>query len=81
MYADDTQLYLSIEPENISVLINNLEKCISDVKDWMFNNKLKLNDKTGSVLFNLIVFLIVMILFRVRAVGDTSKFKFISAQG
>ena len=53
MYADDTQLYLSIEPTNISVLINNLEKCISDVKDWMLNNKLKLNDdKTESVLCN-----------------------------
>ena len=53
MYADDTQLYLSIEPANISVLINNLEKCISDVKDWMFDNKLKLNDdKTESVLCN-----------------------------
>ena len=44
MYADDTQLYLSIEPANISVLINNLEKCISEVKDQMFNNKFKLND-------------------------------------
>ena len=53
MYADDTQLYLSIEPPNISVLINNLEKCISDVKVWMLNNKLKLNDdKTESLLCN-----------------------------
>ena len=47
MYADDTQLYLSIEPNNINVLVESIEACIKDVKDWMYINKLKLNqDKT-----------------------------------
>ena len=53
MYADDTQLYLSIEPSNVSSLVYDLEKCISDVKNWMLINKLKLNDdKTESILCN-----------------------------
>ena len=53
MYADDTQLYLSMQPSNVSVLVNDLEKCIADVKNWMLVNKLKLNDdKTESILCN-----------------------------
>ena len=53
MYADDTQLYLSIEPSNVSALVYDLEKCIRDVKNWMLINKLKLNDdKTESILCN-----------------------------
>ena len=53
MYADDTQLYLSIEPNNINVLVESIEACIKDVKDWMYINKLKLNqDKTEIILCN-----------------------------
>ena len=43
MYADDTQIYLAIEPKNVSNLVFSLEKCIDEVKNWMFLNKLKLN--------------------------------------
>ena len=52
-YADDTQLYLSIEPSNVHDLIFTLEQCIEDVKNWMHVNKLKLNDdKTEAILIN-----------------------------
>ena len=52
-YADDTQLYLSIKPADIHDLVFSLEKCISEIKDWMTINKLKLNDdKTEVVLIN-----------------------------
>ena len=52
-YADDTQLYLSIEPSNVNDLIFTLEQCIEDVKAWMHVNKLKLNDdKTEAILIN-----------------------------
>ena len=41
--------------------INNLKTCISDVRTWMINNKLKINDKKRNFsCFNL--FLINMIL-------------------
>ena len=53
MYADDTQLYLAIEPANISDLVFSIENCISEVKNWMLVNKLKLNDdKTEIMLLN-----------------------------
>lgn len=53
MYADDTQLYFSLEPSNSSQLVKTLEACVSDVKEWMLVNKLKLNDdKTETVLCN-----------------------------
>ena len=52
-YADDTQLYLSIEPSNVNDLIFSVEKCISDVKIWMEANKLKLNDEKQSLLLSI----------------------------
>ena len=52
-YADDSQLYLSIKPNDIHDLVFSLEKCILKVKDWMSTNKLKLNDeKTEIILIN-----------------------------
>jgi len=45
-YADDTQLYLSMKP-NDSSPITKLDACLSDIKIWMSNNFLCLNsDKT-----------------------------------
>ena len=40
MCADDTQLYLAIEPSNVSDIVFSLENCIKDVKQWMLENKL-----------------------------------------
>ena len=46
-YADDTQLYISFQPD-VSVsketAILCLEACIKDIKIWMTNNLLKLKD-------------------------------------
>ena len=50
MYADDTQLYLSIEPSNVSDIVFSLENCIKDVKQWMLENKLQLNDEKTEIL-------------------------------
>ena len=45
-YADDTQLYIAVSPDNlepVDVLLN----CILDIKSWMADNFLQLNqDKT-----------------------------------
>ena len=48
-YADDTQLYLSIQPNDINDLVFKMEACISEVKEWMHDNKLKLNDDKTEV--------------------------------
>lgn len=54
-YADDSQLYVGINPRNdvsVSASIANLEKCIEQIKIWMQLNFLKLNDsKTEYIIF------------------------------
>ena len=51
MYADDSQLYDSESRENISSTIHNMEDCIGEIKVWMAQNKLQLNeDKTEAML-------------------------------
>ena len=46
-YADDSQLYLSFCPNasvNQEVALARMESCIYDIRNWMLNDKLKLND-------------------------------------
>ncbi|XP_028272704.1 uncharacterized protein LOC114443000 [Parambassis ranga] len=50
-YADDTQLYLSMKPEETEPLVR-LQACLKDIKDWMSSNFLLLNsDKTEVIVF------------------------------
>ncbi|XP_072251173.1 uncharacterized protein [Leuresthes tenuis] len=50
-YADDTQLYLSMKPDETYRLVR-LQACLKDIKTWMTQNCLLLNsDKTEVVLF------------------------------
>ncbi len=50
-YADDTQLYLSFDPSEAQSALTRLNNCLSDIRDWMAANFLKLNDdKTELVL-------------------------------
>ena len=52
LYADDTQLYVQLEPTNFRSAISALQNCLTDVQDWMSANRLKLNaDKTEFILF------------------------------
>jgi hypothetical protein len=52
-YADDTQIYQVIKPQgDWSDLSGRLERCLSDIADWMSANMLKLNqDKTELIIF------------------------------
>ena len=53
VYADDTQIYLSFDASEKSVndSIHSLEACIVEIRHWMRNNYLKLNDsKTEFIL-------------------------------
>ena len=45
MFADDTQLCKSVPPTDYDSMILSLQTCTADVKDWMLENKLKLNDE------------------------------------
>ena len=44
MYADDTQLYLSFDPNNTNNQQERLYNCIHEIRLWMAHNYLKLND-------------------------------------
>ncbi|XP_029284776.1 uncharacterized protein LOC115006618, partial [Cottoperca gobio] len=49
-YADDTQLYLSIKPDETNQLAK-LQACLKDIKTWMSSNFLMLNtDKTEVII-------------------------------
>ena len=51
-YADDTQLYTSFHPEQEAEALEKLEICIADLRTWMNENRLKLNDsKTEFIIF------------------------------
>lgn len=46
LYADDTQVYVSFKVHDSSQLLHatwRLEKCITEVKEWLNDNSLKLN--------------------------------------
>ena len=50
-YANDTQLYITLSPENFSLSMQKLKNCLNDIQNFMFANKLKLNpEKTEFIL-------------------------------
>ena len=52
LYADDTQLYTSFDPNDSAEAMQRMEACIMEIKLWMANNFLKLNDsKTEFIVF------------------------------
>ena len=47
LHTDDTELYISLDPDNeltFSSSLKNLEHCIADIRLWMTQNLLKLID-------------------------------------
>ena len=52
-YADDTQVYLSVNPvqQNVAVAVQRMETCFDEIRLWMSQNHLKLNnDKTEFII-------------------------------
>ena len=50
-YADNTEIYMSFQGSSNIITLNEvgstIEACVSDINEWMMDNKLKLNnDKT-----------------------------------
>ena len=50
LYADDTQLYVSFDTEDIAKAFQKMEECIRAIRIWMANSFLKLNDSKTEVL-------------------------------
>jgi hypothetical protein len=53
LYADDTQLYVSYNLDSVvekDSAVRKIENCIHNIKSWMTNNKLKLNDNKTEVM-------------------------------
>ena len=44
IYADDTQVYCASDFENPQNDLDRINSCISDIRTWMIQNKLKIND-------------------------------------
>ena len=44
IYADDTQIYLPVKLVNPIEAISKIDACIADLRTWMIENKLKIND-------------------------------------
>jgi hypothetical protein len=52
LHADDTQLYISLDPDNELIFffsLNNLEHCIADIRLWLTQNLLRLNDNKTNI--------------------------------
>ena len=50
---DDSQLHRYSQPSDTYKTVLSTQECVSDIKDWMVDNKLQLNeDKTEALLFN-----------------------------
>ena len=48
VYADDTQLCVHCRPEEIAATTPKLERCITDMDNWMSANRLKLYGQDGA---------------------------------
>ena len=47
LYADDTQIFGACSPTSVDTFLSNVNECVSIVADWMYSNRLQLNqDKT-----------------------------------
>ena len=49
-FADDSQLYDLVPREQFDSLLSNMQSCVDDVKLWMTQNKLQLNEGKTEVL-------------------------------
>ena len=51
-YADDTQLFIHLSPDDSLKSFDHLKSCLNDIQVWMSENKFKLNpDKTEFIVF------------------------------
>ena len=74
-FADDTQLYLSFNPDNSlneEEALHSMEQCIRAIRAWMQVGKLKLNENKTEVMFIGTRQQLSKVKLRMLTVGDTS---------
>ena len=49
MYADDTQIYITLKPDGKVETTHKLISCLEDIKVWSFNNRLCLNEQKSEM--------------------------------
>ena len=50
LYADDTQIYLSLDVHSGTIDLSNITECFNEIRCWMSENFLKLNEDKTEVL-------------------------------
>ena len=50
LYADDTQIYLSFNMDDLPDVLSRLEKCVAEIKAWMASHFLQLNASKTEIL-------------------------------
>ena len=53
LYADDSQIYIAFSPHagsDLRTVICRIEACVADIKKWMVENRLMLNDDKTEVM-------------------------------
>jgi len=50
MYADDTQVYLTMSPSDNSDAVHSLKDCLEDIKVWSNTNRLRLNESKSELI-------------------------------
>ena len=49
-YTDDTQIYKYVPLKNVPDFLNDLNTCITNVREWMTSNKLNMNDDKTEIM-------------------------------
>ena len=50
MYADDTQIYITLKPNGNNDAVRKLSSCLEDIRVWSFNNRLCLNERKSEMI-------------------------------
>ena len=80
MYADDTQVYISFKIKTPHVAVDTINECISNLRTWMINHKLKINDSKTEFLVIRSQFFKVTLPNLIVTVGDTEISSFDKAR-
>ena len=50
MYADDTQVYITLKPNEKKEAVRKLSSCLEDIRVWSSSNKLSLNERKSEMI-------------------------------